>query len=155
MFKKIFSYGWVFILMMGMILYTVPAHARGMGSDAAVVNTVYARIKKVTLLSGYPPKLKIVGTLPSPCYSPSALVVMYNNSPDNGSVNLPNIKVDVMGKVKPNTVCASMLVPFSLNVSINPVKLKINPGKYIVLVNPVNSGNKFRIPIRILPTGLD
>lgn len=97
-----------------------------------------ATITKMVVGEAYPPQFKISGMLPSPCYTLR--------------VSAPQVTGDVifvfLRETKPLAVmCAQMLKPFSASITIDPVKLKLTPGKYTVLFNPVKGASRFKADV--------
>ena len=106
-----------------------------------ILKPVLATITAVAALTSYPPQFKITGTVPS-CYRPVAPALKVS-----GSV----ISVYVYGAKIVNIMpCATAgPVAFSTSLTIDPVKLKLAPGKYMVLFNPVNGASRFKTEVLI------
>ena len=105
--------------------------------------TVLATITKLTTLESYPPQFKISGMLPSTCYT------LRVSAPQvTGRV----ISVFLRGTKPAGMLCALTLKPFSTTITIDPARLKLAPGKYTVLFNPVNGVSRFKAEVLV---GLD
>ncbi len=97
--------------------------------------TVLATITKMVVMESYPPQFKISGSLPSTCYT------LRVSAPQ---VTGRMISVFLRGTKLAELPCALMLRSFSTSLTIDPVKLKLAPGKYTVLFNPVNGVSRFK-----------
>jgi len=49
------------------------------------------------------------------------------------------------------SVCSQVTKPFSAKVTLDPAKLNLAPGKYVVLVNPVNGKSPYRAEFTVRP----
>jgi hypothetical protein len=149
MLKKMFVISLVLVLALSMGLQAAPVLAQGGDSDpgAGFQSVVPAEIKNVTLLNGLPPRIQINGTLPASCYQlhVSAPVVGEPNS----TSSITPITIRVLGVWLPGTLCNEMLKHFSTTVAIDPFKLKLTPGRYLVQFNPVNGQTQHEIWISI------
>ncbi len=97
-----------------------------------------AIITKMVVGESYPPQFKISGMLPSPCYTLR--------------VSAPQVTGRVISVFLRQTkllavTCVQMLKPFFTSIAIDPVKLKLAPGKYTVLFNPVNGASRFKADV--------
>jgi hypothetical protein len=54
------------------------------------------------------------------------------------------ISLFVKGAALQGVSCGTALKPFSTSVTLDPAKLKLAPGRYVVLFNPVNGESKFK-----------
>lgn len=105
--------------------------------------TVLATITKIVVMESYPPQFRISGSLPSICHT------LRVSAPQvAGRV----ISVFLRGTALAELPCALTLKPFSTSLTIDPVKLKLVPGKYTVLFNPVNGVSRFKSEVFV---GLD
>ncbi len=105
--------------------------------------TVLATITKLAVMESYPPQFKISGSLPSICYT-----LRVSTPQVTGRV----ISVFLRGTKLAELPCALMLKPFTTSMTIDLVKLKLAPGKYTVLFNPVNGVSRFKSEVFV---GLD
>ena len=105
------------------------------------------KITGVRLLEGYPPRLRITGILPSDCYRAAWRTSIRKPLP-NTSI-LPLI-VRLKGvQMESRKVCTRMAKPFAVTVSLDPLKVPLKPGRYPILVNPVNGWSKFSVLLNI------
>ena len=149
MFKKMFVISLALVLALSLGLQAAPALAQGGGSEPGAVfqPVVPAEIKNVTLLKGFPPRIRINGVLPAGCYQ------LKVSAPEVGKPN-PNtsitpITVWVQGVWSRGAVCAFTPQRFTTTVTIDPFKLKLTPGRYLVQFNPVNGQTQHEIWISI------
>ena len=153
MFKKTFMIGLALVLALSMGLQAAPALAQGSSSPATGFQPVVpAEIKNMTLLNGYPTRIQINGTLPAGCYKlkVSAPVV----GKPNPDTSITPITIRVRGVRVRGTVCTQTPKRFTTTVTINPLKLDLAPGRYLVRFNPVNGRTRHKVRISI-PFGLD
>jgi hypothetical protein len=154
MFKKMFVISLALMLALSMGLQAAPVLAQSGSSDPGVVfqPVVPAEIQNVTLLKGFPPRIRINGVLPAGCYllKVSAPVV----GKPNPNISITPITIWVQGVWGRGAFCASTPQRFSTTVTIDPFKLKLAPGRYPVRFNPVNGRTHHEVWISI-PLGLD
>ena len=153
MFKKTFMISLALVLALGLGLPAAPALARSSSSPATGFQPVVpAEIKNMTLLNGYPTRIQINGTLPAGCYKlkVSAPVV----GKPNPDTSITPITIRVRGVRVRGTVCTQTPKRFTTTVTINPLKLDLAPGRYLVRFNPVNGRTRHKVRISI-PFGLD
>lgn len=148
MFKKILMTGLILMLLMGMGLQAAPAQAQG---EQPSPITTLALIKKATLLRGYPPRILVRGVLPAGCYKleVSKPVLM---GPNPHTRSATQIMVQVRG-VQAKT-CTLKPQHFETTITIDPVKLNLSAGRYVVLLNPINGRTPFQVNFTI-PAHLD
>jgi hypothetical protein len=132
MFKKQLFSALAFLFTVGMVFNTTPAFASGGVTTPATITSIAALQN--------PSQFKITGTLPV-CDS---LVV---SNPDVAGLA---ISIYLRGSHPMGVTCAMGSKAFSTTVTIDPVKLKLAPGNYAVLVNPVNGKSPFK-SILIVP----
>jgi hypothetical protein len=127
MFKKMFMIGLALVLALSMGLQAAPALAQGT-------------------------RIQINGTLPAGCYKlkVSAPVV----GKPNPDTSITPITIRVRGVWVRGTLCTEILKRFTTTVTIDPLKLNLAPGRYLVRFNPVNGRTRHKVRISI-PFGLD
>lgn len=153
MFRKMFVTCLALVLAMSMALQAAPAFAQDSSTDpGAGFQGVLATIKKVSLLEGFPPRIRIDGALPPGCTN---LVV------DKPIVGKPNpdtsitpITVRVRGVWMLGAVCTILPKRFTTTVTIDPFELNLAPGLYLVRVNP-RKGQYLNQVLITIPPGLD
>lgn len=153
MYRKMFVTCLALVLAMSMALQAAPAFAQDRSRDpGAGFQGVLATIKKVSLLEGFPPRVRIDGALPPGCTS---LVV------DKPVVGKPNpdtsitpITIRVRGVWMPGAVCTILPKRFTTMVTIDPFELNLAPGLYLVRVNP-RLGQRSNQVLITIPPGLD
>lgn len=99
-----------------------------------------AVILKAALLTSYPPRIQIKGTLSSDCYKLAPAVVTVKGS---------TITVLIRGVKPAGVICIQKLQPFTTSAVIDPASLHLAPGKYTALINPLNGQSKFKIVVTI------
>jgi hypothetical protein len=95
------------------------------GDEKLSRGEVFIDSASIAMLESYPPQfiVDLSGSLPTPCHQLRALV----SAPDASQV----IAVEVYSLADPNAICAQVLQPFTVSISIpTPVQ-----GKYSVTVN--------------------
>jgi hypothetical protein len=153
MFKKMFMIGLALVLALSMGLQAAPALAQGSSSPATGFQPVVpAEIKNVTLLNGYPTRIQINGTLPAGCYKLKVSAPVIGKP--NPDTSITPITIRVRGVWVRGTLCTEILKRFTTTVTIDPLKLNLAPGRYLVRFNPVNGRTRHKIGISI-PFGLD
>ncbi len=153
MFRKMFVICLALALAISMALQAAPALARSESTDPGAGSLgVLAAIKKVSLLEGFPPRIRIDGALPPGCTN---LVV------DRPVVGKPNpdtsitpITIRVRGVWMPGAICTILPKRFTTTVTINPFELNLAPGLYLVRVNP-RKGQYLNQVLITIPPGLD
>ncbi len=153
MFRKMFVTCLALVLAMSMALQAAPAFAQDSSTDpGAGFQGVLAAIKKVSLLEGFPPRIRIDGALPPGCTN---LVV------DKPVVGKPNpdtsitpITIRVRGVWMPGAICTILPKRFTTTVTIDPFELNLAPGIYLVRVNP-RKGQYLNQVLITIPPGLD
>lgn len=161
MIKKLFLSGrfaickanWLvaMLLVLSLALNATPAFAQGTAPGSGPASTAAVPLKLATItdiatLLTYPAQLVIAGKLPSPCYS--AKVTYTVVQPDEMvSVPVPTISIYVWAVPKPNVMCSQVVTAFSTTISAGALKLA--PGRYLVLINPVNGQSAFKTTIVI------
>jgi hypothetical protein len=149
-FKKLFLGGLAMLLVFSLALSATPAFAQetAPGSSPIVENPDalnLATIKSIATLLSFPPQLVINGTLPSPCYSTSVSTLIAQKIGIKNSVSATGtISIFVQQVRKAGAVCSQVVKPFSTTVSLDPRAMKLAPGSYTVLVNPVNGQSRFK-----------
>jgi hypothetical protein len=100
------------------------------GDEKLLRGEVFIDSASIAALESYPPHfiLNLSGSLPTPCHQLRAVV----SAPDASQV----IAVDVYSLTDPNAICAQVLQPFTVSISI-PTPLA---GKYSVVVNGIMLG---------------
>jgi hypothetical protein len=150
MFKKLFLGGLSMLLVLGLALSATPAFAQSTGPGTGPIITPVplklATITNIFMKLTFPPQMVINGTLPSACYVPQVLTKVNPANP-NGSV--PTISIFVQAMSKPGAICTQALKSFSTSVNMDARTLKVAPGKYLVLVNPVNGASRFQTTLVI------
>jgi hypothetical protein len=154
MFRNMFVTCLALVLALSMMLQAAPALAQGKSTDSRIGSQgVFTAINKVSLLRGlFPPRVRIEGTLPDGC---TKLVV---DKPVVGKLN-PNtsitpITILVRGVRQPDAICTAVPKRFTTTLTLDPFKLHIVPGRYLVRVNPRIGQNLNKVLVTILP-GLD
>lgn len=144
-FKKLFFVGLALALVLSMVLQTTPAFALGSkaGATPAPLKVTLANIKSMTVLEIYPPRLKITGTLPSPCYQLSVSIL--GASPVTHNASTRTLIILVRGVAPANMICIQGIKSFSTTVTLDPAKLNLAPGTYVAMVNPVNGQSSFKM----------
>jgi hypothetical protein len=149
MFKKFFVGGLALLLVLGLAFSATPAFAQSTAPGATPVPLEplkLATITNVAMKLTYPPQLVINGTLPSTCQVP---VVTRLVGPVGVNGSLPTISIFVKGQPKPDVACILALKSFSTSLTLDATSLKVAPGKYLVLVNPVNGISRFQTSITV------
>ena len=154
MFKKMFVISLVLVLALSMGLQAAPALAQGGDSEPGAVfqPVVPAEIKNLTLLKGFPPRIQINGVLPAGCYQLKVSAPMVGRPNPNTSTT--PITIWVQGVWGRGAVCTPTPQRFSTIVTLDPFKLKLALGRYLVRFNPVNGRTQHEIWISF-PPGLD
>jgi hypothetical protein len=152
MFKKMFVISLALMFALSLGLQAAPVLAQDGGSETGAVfqPVVPAEIKNVTLLKGFPPRIRINGVLPAGCYKLKVSAPVVGRPNPNTSV-IP-ITIWAQGVWGRGAVCASSPQRFSTTVTLDPFKL--NPGRYLVRFNPVNGQTRHEVWISI-PAGWD
>jgi hypothetical protein len=153
MFRKMFVTCLALVLALSLTLQAAPALAQSESTDpGAGSKGVLATIRKVTLLEGFPPRIRIDGALPPGCTN---LVV------DKPIVGKPNpdtsitpITIRVRGVWMPSAVCTILPKRFTVTVTLDPFELNLAPGRYLVRVNP-RKGQYLNQVLITIPPGLD
>jgi len=153
MFKKLFLGGrlaWpiVTLLILGLALSVTPGFAQGTASGPIIGKPDTANLALVTSfapLLSFPPQLKINGTLPSPCYSLNVLTLT-SQATGNSKVTVPAPTISIIVQMvrKAGAVCTQVVKPFSTTVTLDPRAMKLKPGSYQVLINPLNGKTSFK-----------
>lgn len=153
MFKKIIMISLALLLALSMGLQAAPALAQGGSSPATgFVPVVQAEIKNVVMLNGFPARILVSGMLPAGCYKLKVSAPVVGNPNPNTSIT--PIIIRVRGVWLRGAVCTQTLQRFTTTVKIDPVKLNLAPGRYVVRFNPVDGRTRHRIGINI-PFGPD
>lgn len=144
-FKNLFLAGLACILTLSIVLPTIPAFALGSENllPPGPTKTVLAEIKSMLVLESYPPRLKLTGTLPSPCYQLN--VSMEGMSPASQNAGAGTVFVWVRGVAPRSVFCALGVRSFTTTVVLDPAKLKLPPRKYTAMVNPVHGQSAFKM----------
>ncbi len=147
MFKKTLMIGLALLLVLGLGWQYVPVQAQGVRSLPPAVPAI---LRSATLLRGFPPRIQITGALPPGCYQlhVSAPVI----GKPNRTTSVRPIHIRVRG-IQSKT-CTSRLQRFTTTVTIDPFKLNLPAGRYLVRFNPVKGQTRFRVFFTI-PRGLD
>jgi hypothetical protein len=153
MFKKMLWISLALVLALGMGLPAVPVLAQGGSSPATGFQSVVpAEIKNVTLLNEFPARIQINGVLPAGCYKLKVSPPVVGKPNPNTSITPITIRVRAVWQR--GTPCTEILKRFSTTVTIDPLKLNLAPGRYLVRFNPVNGRTRHKVGI-IIPFGLD
>ena len=141
-FKKLFLTVLTLLLGLGVLFPSTPAFALGNPTLPPATKRVLAIIKSMSVSESYPPRLKITGTLPSSCYQ--LKVSTQVAVPVSPAIKAGTLFVWVRGVAPTNILCAQGIKTFTTTVTLNPLKLRIPPGRYVALVNPVNGQSRFK-----------
>jgi hypothetical protein len=154
MFRNMLVACLALVLAVSVIVQATPALAQGESTDQGGGSQgILTAVNKVSLVRGlFPPRVRIEGTLPDGC---TKLLV---DKPIVGKLN-PNtsitpITILVRGVRQPGVYCATVLKPFKVTVTLDPFRLHLKPGRYLVRVNPRTGQNLNQVLITI-PPGLD
>ena len=109
---------------------------KGFTVPASKPATVLATITEVALLGNYPPQFKISGSLPSPCYT-----LLVSAPQVSGRV----VSIFLRGVPPHGMLCIRGIKSFTTRLTLDRVKLKLAPGSYTLLVNPVNGVSRFKL----------
>ena len=153
MFKKMIFIGLALLLAASMATQAAPALAQGRSSPVTdIPPVVQAEINHVVGLQGFPPRIRVTGTLPAGCYKlkVSAPVV----GKPNPDTSITPITVRVRGIWLRGTLCTQTPQRFATTVTIDPLQLHLAPGRYVVRFNPLKGRTRHRIGINI-PFGPD
>ena len=146
-FKKLFLTVLALFLGLGVLFPSTPAFALGNPTLPAPAQTVLATIKSMTVLEIYPLQLKIIGTLPSPCYQLKVSTQVAVPAMQNASTG--TVFIRVRGVAPAGILCAQGIKTFATTLTLDPAKLHLAPGKYNVLINPVNGQSRFKTTLTI------
>ncbi len=153
MFRKMFVTCLALVLAMSMALQAAPALAQDSSTDpGAGFQGVLASIKKVSLLEGFPPRIRIDGALPPGCTS--LIVDKPVVGKPNPDTSITPITVRVRGVWMFGAVCTILPKRFTTTVTIDPFELNLAPGLYLVRVNP-RKGQYLNQVLITIPPGLD
>jgi hypothetical protein len=153
MLRNMFVTCLALVLALSMTLQAARALAQEESRDSGAGSQGFlTAITKVSLLKGFPPRVRIEGTLPNGC---TKLVV---DQPVVGKLN-PNTSITpvtilVRGVRQHGAVCATVLKPFAVTLTLDPFKFHLAPGRYRVRINPRMGQDPNQILITI-PPGLD
>ena len=154
MFRNMLVTCLALVLALSMMLQAAPALAQSQSTDSKIGSQgVLTAINKVSLLRGlFPPRVRIEGILPDGC---TKLVV---DKPVVGKLN-PNtsitpITILVRGVRQPDAICTAVPKRFTTTLTLDPFKLHIAPGRYLVRVNP-RIGQNLNTVLITIPPGLD
>ena len=154
MFRNMLVTCLALVLALSMTVQAAPALAQSKSTDlGAGSQGILTAVNKVSLLRGlFPPRVRIEGTLPDGC---TKLVV---DKPVVGKLN-PNtsitpITILVRGVRQPDAICTAVPKRFTRTLTLDPFKLHIAPGRYLVRVNP-RIGQNLNTVLITIPPGLD
>ncbi len=145
MFKKFILGGLSMLLVIGLAFSASPAFAQSSTPGATPIPPEPLKLATITSIVtklSFPPQLVINGTLPSACHVPVVTTLIAQPVGIKGA--LPVISIFVKAQPKPGVVCTLALKSFSTSVNLDPRAMKLAPGKYLVLVNPVNGVSRFQ-----------
>ncbi|HMN00927.1 MAG TPA: hypothetical protein PKC99_18145 [Anaerolineales bacterium] len=152
-FRKVFVSCLALVLALSMALQSAPALAQSKSTESgAGFQGVLASVKKVSLLEGFPPRIRIDGALPPGCTS--LIVDKPVVGKPNPDTSITPITIRVRGVWQIGAVCTILPKRFTTTVTIDPFKLNLAPGLYLVRVNPRKGQYQNQILINI-PPGLD
>jgi hypothetical protein len=109
---------------------------------------VQARITKVVLLKTNPPKIRITGTLPSSCYQARVSAPRVGSGDISGPATPITIHVHAV-RTRGQIVCSQALARFTKTVTLDPARLNLAPGRYLVRVNPESYPGRFQVVLRV------
>jgi hypothetical protein len=153
MFKKMFMLCLSLLLALNLGLQVTPALAQdGSATPGTGFQPVVpVQIKNVSLLTAYFAHIQVNGTLPASCYELKVSEPRVGKPNPETAVTL--ITIQLRGVWKRGTICKQQPKRFSTTVTINPLKLHLAPGRYLVRFNPVNGQTHYKVWITI-PRGL-
>ena len=146
MFKKLILGGLPLLLILSMAFSATPAFAGSTAPGATPVPLKLATITSLVTKLTYPPQLVINGALPSACYLP---VLSVQVSPVSSNVSLQTISIFVQAQPIPGVICTQAIKSFASSITLDARTLKVTPGKYLVLVNPVNGVSRFQTTVTL------
>ena len=146
MFKKLILGGLPLLFILSMAFSATPAFAGSTAPGATPVPLKLATITSLVTKLTYPPQLVINGTLPSACYLP---VLSMQVSQVSSNVSLPTISIFVQAQPIPGVICTQAIKSFASSITLDARTLKVTPGKYLVLVNPVNGVSRFQTTVTL------
>ena len=100
---------------------------------------VRGRLAFVVIQESWPPKAVITGALPSFCYV-ARRAVYVNQAERTISVIVLAAPVATFAACNPTRARPGQ---FTMSVTLDPIKLGLRRGKYVVLFNPVNGKSSF------------
>lgn len=145
MFKRILFAGLVLMLVFGLAFQASPVLAMSPANGVVIDpnSPVLAQIQRVELLESYPPRLRIVGTLPASCYQLKVSIPQPGDDPNPSLGALP-LTIWVRGVYLHDSVCGKVPKSFATTLTLDSVRLNLAPGKYVAMVNPVNGKSIYR-----------
>lgn len=153
MYRKMFVICLTLALAASMALQAAPALARSESTDPGAGSLgILASIKRVSLLEGFPPRIRIDGVLPPGCTNLVVDKPVIGKS--NPNISITPITIRMRGVWMPGAVCTIRPKRFTTTVTIDPFELNLDPGIYLVRVNPRNGQTLNQVLITI-PDGLD
>jgi hypothetical protein len=137
------------LLVLSLAMNATPAHAQEAAPGSIAITGDLAQyrlatINNIAMRLTYPPQLNINGLLPSACYSSKLTTFVTQASGNKVSAPVGTISIFVRAVPRSGVLCSQMVKPFATTVSLDPRTLKLTPGKYLVLVNPVNGQSRFK-----------
>jgi hypothetical protein len=153
MFRNMFVTCLALVLALSTMLQAAPALAQGKSRDSGTGSQgVLTVIKNVSLLKGFPPRVRVDGILPAGC---TRLVVdkPVVGEPNRNSSITP-ITILVRSVRQPGVYCTTLPKPFKVTVTLDPFRPYLKPGRYLVRVNP-SRGQHLNHVLITIPPGLD
>jgi hypothetical protein len=148
MFKKMFMIGLALVLVLSMGMQAAPVLAQSSSAPATGFEPVVpAQINNVVLLNNFPARIQIDGTLPAGCYKLKVSAPRIGKP--NPKTSITPITIRVRGVRVRGTLCTEMLKRFTTTVTIDPFKLKLARGRYLVRFNPVNGRTRHTVRISV------
>jgi len=118
-FRKVFVSCLALVLALSMALQSAPALAQSKSTESgAGFQGVLASIKKVSLLEGFPPRIRIDGALPPGCTS--LIVDKPVVGKPNPDTSITPITIRVRGVWQIGAVCTILPKRFTTTVTIDP-----------------------------------
>jgi hypothetical protein len=154
MFKKTLMFGLALLLVLslGAQAGVVLAKEITVEPGTSVPPHVPVLIQSVTLLNGFPPRIRVTGVLPAGCYH------LKVGTPQVGKplmdAYLTPITIQVRGVWGRGTVCSSAPQRFATTVTIDPIQLNLAAGRYVVRISP-GWGQRPHLILITIPHGLD
>lgn len=150
MFRKMFVTCLALLLALSLALQTAPAFAQGGGSDPGAGSPgVWAEITSVSRLNGFPPRIRIDGVLPPGCNNLSVSKPVIGKPNPDTSITI--VTILVRGVWQPGVVCTPFPKRFTTTVTLDPFKLNLAPGLYLVRINPRSGQKPNQVFINIPP----